>query len=283
VESMDPVSFRSRLLGRLMRELREQAGLTMRYVAACLGADLALVRWFEHGDGSLARAQMAELLDVYREHDPQRREGLLRLAEAAWRSQAGPDFDGAMPDESFADLLWLEDEAHRIRYYSPTAIPDSLHTAEYAEQIARAVLGPSSLPEQVAARLAIAEQRRHIIHRQPEPVAIDVVLEECALRHAGRDRRVWSAQLDHLREIGRLPNVQIRMLPTNATRPPQVVGPFTVFTLPQPYPGTMVHIEYLGGRLFLENGDASDHLHAFDQLRQAAASMDPRARSIVAP
>jgi transcriptional regulator with XRE-family HTH domain len=261
VESMDPVSFRSRLLGRLMRELREQAGLTMRYVAACLGADLALVRWFEHGDGSLARAQMAELLDVYREHDPQRREGLLRLAEAAWRSQAGPDFDGAMPDESFADLLWLEDEAHRIRYYSPTAI----------------------LPEQGAARLAIAEQRRHIIHRQPEPVAIDVVLEECALRHAGRDRRVWSAQLDHLREIGRLPNVQIRMLPTNATRPPQVVGPFTVFTLPQPYPGTMVHIEYLGGRLFLENGDASDHLHAFDQLRQAAASMDPRARSIVAP
>jgi transcriptional regulator with XRE-family HTH domain len=273
VASRDPLSFRALLLGRLMRELRDRSGLTIKYVAVFLGVDVGPVRRLERGEWVPAREQTVALLDVYREHDVAERDGLLRLAEAAWLSRSEVDFDGAVPDESFADLLWLESEASEIRCYSPALIPDLLQTTEYAEHCARTTLDRSVLPEQVDARMELAAQRQRILCRRREQMVSKFVLDECVLRHPVGAPGVWSGQLQHLTNMANLPHVQIDVRPASAgpARPP---GGFTVFGLRPPYPPSVVHIEYIGGRLFLENSSATSHLRAFDQLRKAAVDLD---------
>ncbi|MEH1128355.1 helix-turn-helix domain-containing protein [Micromonospora sp. CPCC 206061] len=270
--SRDQLSFRALLLGRLMRDLRDRSGLTIKSVAVFLGVDVGPVRRLERGEWVPAREQMVALLDVYREHDAGR-DGLLRLAEAAWPSRSEVDFDGAVPDESFADLLWLEFEASEIRCYSPALIPDLLQTAEYAEHFARTTLGRSVLPEQVNARMELAAQRQQILCRRREQMVSEFVLDECVLRHPVGDPAVWSGQLQHLARMADLPHVQIDVRPAKAGTA-QSPGGFTVFGLRPPNPPFVVHVEYLGGRLFLENGYATSHLRVFDQLRKAAVDLD---------
>jgi transcriptional regulator with XRE-family HTH domain len=269
VSGVGVASFRARLLGRLMRGLREESGLTLKYVAAYLGADVGLVRRMEHGQSATTREQMIGLLDVYREHDPSRRERLLRVAEAAWRARSEVDFDGAVPDEAFADLLWLEAEATRIQYYAVTSIPELLHTAEFAEHLASATLGAGTVRQQVDARVQLTVRRQQVLRRS-EQVLLEVVLDECALHHPPGDRQVWAGQLDHLIKLAGSPTIRLQILPAAAVRPPQIVGGFAVFTLREPYPPSVTHIEYLGGRLLLDNGPDTVHSQLFDQLRELA-------------
>ncbi|MEJ3742805.1 helix-turn-helix transcriptional regulator [Actinomycetes bacterium KLBMP 9797] len=267
----DPVvvSFRARVLGRLMRQLRDENGLTIKHVAAYVGVDFALLGRFERGEWSMPRHQVAILLDVYRVHDRDEQERLFRLAEAVWRSRSEMDFDGAVPDESFADLLWLESEATTIHCYAPSGLPDLLHASGYADLVARAVLGERAIQEQVDARVALAARRQQVL-RRPDPVRLEVVLDECVLRHPVCDQRVWAEQLDHLAAVSQMTNVQVRILPAGVARPPHVCGGYCVFALSQPYPALVAHVEYLGGRLLMENGAATAHLQAFDRLREAA-------------
>jgi transcriptional regulator with XRE-family HTH domain len=266
----EAVSFRAGLLGRLMRELREESGLPLKYVAAYLGVDFGLIRRFQHGGWAPTRDQMAGLLNVYREHDPLLRDQLLRLAEAVWRSGSEVDFEGAVQDESFADLLWLEAGATRIQQYSATGLPALLHTAEYAEHLAAALLGADAAREQIDARVELARRRQQAWQR-PEPVGLELVLDECALHHPPSDRRVWVGQLDHLVHMAAWSNVRIQVLPANVPRPPQVAGGFTVFTLSAPFPPSMVHIEHVAGRLLLES---IDHLSFFVRLQGLALAED---------
>ncbi|GLI00948.1 helix-turn-helix domain-containing protein [Phytohabitans aurantiacus] len=266
----DSLSLRSRWLGHHMRELRDQRGLTIKYVAAYLGVDYSAVKRFEHGQHAFTREQVVALMDVYHEFDPHDRDRLLHLAQAVWQSHAQPDFDGAIPDEALADLLWLESEAIKIQHYSPVGIPELLHSAEYAERHAHATSDKDVLPDLIAARTRMSEQRSQLIRRQPNPVQLQVALHECALRHKTGGERVWSGQLEHLRQVATLPNVHMHVLPADAPQPLDLRSAFTLFTLPQPSPAQVVHIEYLGGRLFLEGRGAADHLRAFERLRYAA-------------
>jgi transcriptional regulator with XRE-family HTH domain len=268
---MPTPSLRVRWLGQHMRGLRDDQGLTLKFVATHLGMDFSKVARFERGNQPFTRDQVTALLDLYRAHDPDERAALLRLAQAAWRTQWAVDFDGTIQDESFGDLLWLESEATHIRCYSPQSIPELLHSAEYAGQRALDEMGTAAHAERVAARVRLTTERQQSLSRVPTPVELTVVLDECVLRHPGGDRRVWASQIEHLRRAATLPNVDLRILPAGSPRPPGVQGEFTVFTLPHPSP-LVVHIPYLGGRLFLEH--SYDHVDVFDQLCQAAADAD---------
>jgi transcriptional regulator with XRE-family HTH domain len=269
VNSANVVSFRAAVLGRLMRQLREDSGLTLKYVAACLGVDFGLIRRFEHGLWAATRYQVSGLLDAYREHDPMRRQRLLALAQAVWQARAELDFDGAVPDESFADLLWLEAEATKIQHYAVTAIPDLLHIPEYAEHLARAVFGTDATEQQVDARVQVTVRRQQVRQRS-ESMLLEVVLDECALHHPPADRQVWAAQLAHLIELDETSDVRLQVLPAAVPRPPQVVGGFTVFSLPEPLPAFVVHIEYSGGRLLRENGSDVIDSCLFGRLQELA-------------
>lgn len=258
-------SLRARWLGRLTRRLREDQGLTLKFVAAHLGADFGVVSRFERGEAALTRDHVIALLDAYRVHDTDQRARVLELAEQVWHAKGELDFDGVIPDQSFADVLWLESRACRIHCYQPVTVPDPLCTVDYMPW----AHSDTGLPEQIAAHTRLAQRRQQVLRREPDPPEIFVVLDEPVLDRRGGDVRVWRDQLDHLAEAARLPNVRLRVLTGTASRPVGVDHGFTVFTLPALYPGPVVHIGYLGGRLLLEQS-ADRYLNAFERLDHAA-------------
>jgi transcriptional regulator with XRE-family HTH domain len=242
VTNANEVSFRARLLARLMRQLRQDNGLTLKYVAVQVGVDLGSMRRFEHGGWAPSHDQIVALLDMYREHDPLLRGQLLRLARTVSPAEA----EGVGPDESFADLLWLEAEATTIRHYATTS--------------------PLTLPRQ-AEQLDAAGRARQQMPQRSRPVRLELVVDECALHHPPADHRVWASTLDHLIHTAAPPTTRLQVLPADVARPPQAVGGFTVYTLATPLPPSVVHIEHAAGRLLLES---SDHLSVFTRLQELA-------------
>lgn len=264
VEVMVTVSLRARWLGRRLRGLRDDQGLTLKFVAPHVGVDFSALARVERGEGALTREHVMALLDVYRVHDPQERGAVVELAQQVWQSRGQVDFDGAVPDDGFADVLWLESQACRIQCYSPTALPDLLHSGDHAERAARAGLDDAASPEQVTARVQLARQRCQVWAREPEPPTLLVVVDEPAVRHLGAMER------DHLSGLTASPNISLRVLLVDSARPSDLDHGFTVFTLPPPYPGPVVHIPYLDGRLLLERPHAGQYLAAFDALHRTA-------------
>jgi hypothetical protein len=259
------VSLRSRWLGQLMRQLREEQGLTLKFTAVHLGVDFGVLARFERGEAALTRDRVVGLLDAYRLHDPQERAAVLELAQQVWQARGQVDFDGVIPDQGFADVLWLESLACRIHCYNPTTLPEPLCTVDYTSE----AHPDTASPEQVTARVRLAEKRQQVLRRKPVPPEVCVVLDEPVLDHRTGDLRVWRDQLDYLAGLTRLPNVRLRIVPSGGARPTGLDHAFTVFTLPSPYPGPVVHIPYLGGRVLLEQS-ADRYLTAFEHLDHAA-------------
>jgi transcriptional regulator with XRE-family HTH domain len=262
---VESTSLRACWLGRLLRRLRDDQGLTLRFVAAHLGVEFGVLARFERGETALTRDHVVGLLDAYRMLDNQERAAVLELAQQVWQAQGQLDFDGTIPDQAFADVLWLESQACRIHCYSPTTLPDLLNTVDYATQ---AYLDIAS-SEQIAARIGLAQQRQQVLQRELEPPEVLVILDEPVLNQRTTDERIWRDQLDHLTDLALLPNVHLRILPSNSARPAGADHAFTVFTLPPPYLGPVVDIPYLGGRLLLEE-HAGRYLTAFEHLNHAA-------------
>jgi hypothetical protein len=266
-------SLRARWLANRMRQLRDDQGLARRFVTAHLDIDLSEFGRFERGEQAFTRERVNALLDVYRVHDPDERDLLLRLAQAVWKSGSELDFEGAVPDASFADLLWLESHATHIRCYNPLSIPDLQHTPSHAEQTVRSAAGIAAGRERIDAWKRLTAERQQRLQLHPEQVELTVVMDACALSRPVGNPRDWQDQLDHIRQVATLPNVTVRVLPADVPRQTPVDGAFSTFDLPSPYPvRQVVHIPYLGGRLFLE--DSCAHATAFEQLYRTASDVE---------
>jgi transcriptional regulator with XRE-family HTH domain len=108
----------------------------------------------------------------------------------------------------------IEASAGLIRVYHPTTIPGLLQTMAYAEAVFAS--NPSAPVEDPAIRLAAAArlERQQILFDSSK--RFQLALSEAALRwdFGPRDERL--GQLDRLRQVAPLPNVEIRILPASA-------------------------------------------------------------------
>jgi transcriptional regulator with XRE-family HTH domain len=125
----------------------------------------------------------------------------------------------------------LEQAAAHVGAWEPVAVHGLLQTPEYATAVERADATSRSsvqVEERVAARIA----RQSALHRDDQPVELSVVLDESVLLRVAGDRGVMAGQLDHLLDIGRRRNVELRVLPLSAGRFSAAFGSFYVFTQP---------------------------------------------------
>jgi transcriptional regulator with XRE-family HTH domain len=114
----------------------------------------------------------------------------------------------------------------------------------------------------------------------------EVLLDESVLLRRMGDAAVMHAQLGHLQEVSRLPNVTIRVLPLGGAHPIGT-GSFILLVFPSPQgidPGTdIVYLEQLTrNEVYVdEETEAFAYRRAFDQL--VADSLDPeRSRELIA-
>jgi Domain of unknown function (DUF5753) len=195
-----------RRLSRILTELRVKNGYTANQVTDKLNWGRGKVGRFEAN--VWRRPEMSDIRDLLRiysvaEGDRPRLEELAMLARTRgwWRDY--PDvFDNEFPG--------FENDAARIRTYMPLVLPGLLQTRPYIE----AHMSAGSKPPEWRERALQARVRRQAILERdggtaPELIA---VITEASLAYQWGTPGERRTQINHLIEMARRPNIELRLL-----------------------------------------------------------------------
>ncbi|HEU5155668.1 MAG TPA: helix-turn-helix transcriptional regulator [Streptosporangiaceae bacterium] len=221
----NPPTVRMRRLGAQLRKIREDRGLTLDEAANLLNLSKSALNRMENAQVVVRRHETEYLLIKYGVADRDLRDSLLGLASAG-RSRDWVKRHGALsPESPVKDLVQLEQDSSAIRIFQPFGIPGILQTPDYA----RAVIGsrPPKPNRDLDRAVAFRMARKEVLSG-PEPVRLDVVIGEAALRQHMGGAGVLRDQLQYLLEASSPANVGIRVLPYEATRHPGFDGAFTM-------------------------------------------------------
>jgi len=201
------------VLGSRLRELRRDAGLTGRDLAALAGWHSSKVSRIEYGKQSPsendirvwcrhanAEHQIADLIATLR--------GIEELW-VEWRRQLSL---GTKRRQKLS--ISLAQETKSFRVYDPTIIYGMFQTAEYAAEIMRYGIrfhqATDDLEQGVAARM----ERQQYLYRGGR--IFQVILGEQALRTNIGGPDTMLGQLDRLLAVSSLPNVSLGIIPARA-------------------------------------------------------------------
>ena len=107
------------------------------------------------------------------------------------------------------------------------------------------------------------------------------VLDEAALHRRVGGSGLMRLQLEHLLEVGALPNVAIQVLPFGAGAHPAMGRPFVILVFPERVDPDVVYLEDLTSAFYLEDTDEVDRYNVFfNHLRATALSFDDSAALI---
>jgi transcriptional regulator with XRE-family HTH domain len=205
---------RDRLAGRL-RDLRLEAGITGHELAARCGwspakssrlenartlpSDADVRAWCAAcGHPDLAGELIAESRqadELYQQWKRLTRGGLRRLQET---------------------FLGLHQGSRTQRAYVSNVIPGFLQTADYARALLTTIGRFYGTPDDIDQAVTARRERERILHYGDHRVV--AVLEESVLRYRVGDQAVMAGQLEHLREVMRLPSLALGVIPFTAKR-----------------------------------------------------------------
>ena len=124
------------------------------------------------------------------------------------------------------DLAQMEARAVELGVYVGLSVHGLLQTPEHARALFEA-WQPAYSPEEVERMVTARMARQSIFERSPAPT-LSFVQEEAPLRRPVGGTMVWRQQLEHLLEVGRLRNVTLQVMPTNAEAHPGLDGKIEV-------------------------------------------------------
>lgn len=237
-----------------MRQLREQAGISLMAAAEELEFSRARMYRIENGEVPVRKHDVIAMCSVY--GAPQRMtEVLIGLAQES-KSKGWWHAYGDVVPAWFELYVGMEQAAGRLRSFAPTVIPGLLQTREYAEWVFRKWIGSdeAAVENAVAVRL---ERQSLLTRNRPAAPRLDVLIDEGVLRRAIPDTPGMQKQLANLVNQPDRPNVRVRVIPF-AAGPHQAAssGQFTILEFPavgtaSPEPAT-IYCESLTGALYLD-------------------------------
>ncbi|MFC7279012.1 helix-turn-helix domain-containing protein [Paractinoplanes rhizophilus] len=239
-----------RQVGRLMRQLRERAGISLLAAAEELEFSRARMYRIENGEVAVRKHDVIAMCTVYRA-TPRMTEVLIGLAQESKAKGWWQAYGDVVPSW-FELYVGLEQAARRLRSFAPTLIPGLLQSPEYAEH----VFGtwPGVRPGAVTVRM---ERQRVLTRSDPPAPVLEAIVDEGVLRRAIPDRLGMRKQLAHLVNVSTRPNVCVRVIPF-AAGPHKAAssGQFTILDFPaagaaSPEP-TTIYCETLTGALYLD-------------------------------
>jgi transcriptional regulator with XRE-family HTH domain len=246
-----------RQLGRFLRQLREEAQITVKVAAEELEWSAPKIWRIESGATSMRSLDVEAMCRVYGapDHVTKALMGLARETKARgwWHS-----YGDAIP-AWFELYVGLEASASRLREYEPELIPGLLQTEAYTAEVFR-LHNPEMPADKIEQGVAVRLERQAILTRtRPAPPSLDVVINEAALRRPITDRAAMADQLNHINKMSDLPNISVRALPLNAGlhRAAMAGGMFIVLDFSSnganrsPEPST-VYSDGLTGALYLD-------------------------------
>ncbi len=215
-QSKDPEDDPGAALGETLKDLRLEAGFTTREAAGSrLGYSKDSIGKAETGGHVPTMEMLLLMLDLYQAPDLVRK-AVLRLHAFARKAR------GPIPE--FIEK-WFQNEAKAafLRLWALLLIPGQLQTREYAH----AMFLEEGLDEEEAAEKTDVRIGRQAIIDRPDPVHITAVIHERALHFKIGTPEIMVAQLRHLLELSKRPNVVIQVVRDTGYFP-GLRGPFEI-------------------------------------------------------
>ncbi|MEU1884853.1 helix-turn-helix transcriptional regulator [Micromonospora rifamycinica] len=271
-----------RHLGRVLRQLRVEAGMTVDGAAEALSFSRRKVWQVEAGRSAVSRSDVRTMCAQYAAR-PELVGALVALAGETrargwWHAYGDPLPRWCEPYVSLAA------DACRLREYADGMIPVLLQTRDYATAVCRRRpdLTVGDRDRLVDVRL----RRQEVLRRLPVAPRLEVVLAEAVLLRAVGDPAVMVGQLRHLLEVSRLPQVSLRVVPLAVgVHRALLAGPFLLLDFPpvdrvEPDP-PVVYRELLTGALYLDRAsEVAEYEQAWAGLDAVALGHDESRRLV---
>ena len=226
-------------LGKRLREVRHDAGLTGRGLATLAGWHSSKVSKIEYGKQSPseddirvwcrlchAETQTADLIVTVRD---------IEAMYVEWRRRL---LTGTKARQD--KLISIEGETELFRWYEPILVPGLLHTAEYAAAVLRRVSAFYEIPDDVDRGVSSRMERQQILYQPGHQ--FHFVMGQQALRTFVGDPDVMAGQLDRLLSVMSMARVRVGVIPANA---PYVV-PSNQFII---FDNRVVHVEAVSAEI----------------------------------
>lgn len=194
-----------RRLSRRLLQLRLQSGYTANHVCDLLNWGRGKVGRFEANQWK--RPEMSDIRDLLRVYgvDEAERD---QLEELAIKSRARPwwrEYSAIFENE----FPGFENDAAAIKVFMPLVLPGLLQTQDYAEAFMRVGPRPPAWRRQaLETRLRRQEVLERTDGRAPAMIA---VITEASLLYQWGSKVERRDQIEHLIELGRRPNVDLRI------------------------------------------------------------------------
>jgi hypothetical protein len=255
-------TLRAEWLGKLLRDLREATGLSLKGAGDHVLRDPSAISRMETGSIPLRIADIRELMSLYKVDD-QLRAGLELLARDIWVREW---WDAYAEDVHvhLVDLAWLETRAETIRNFSATVIHGLLQTRDYAEAVMRAV-EPDAPDDHLSQWIEFRLKRQDVLQQQDYTAILD---EGVFLRSFGGNH-VMREQLAHLLDVATRPNVTIRVLPFSKGPLACPESAFTLLAMPAPLP-VVAQATTDTGEIYLEAAKTARFVAAYGRYQRHA-------------
>ena len=268
-ERISPTLRRRRLATRL-RQLREQAGLTVAAAADAVEWTPSKVVWIEGNRGKRPHPNDVRLLCGAYSASPEITESLVQLARDGRMKGWWDPYAHYLPNP-YENYVGLEAEAATVLNFELGMIPGLLQTADYARAM---IEGPAEIgADKVDKRVEVRTTRQTYLRQDP-PMRLLTVIDEAALHRQVGGPEVMRAQLRHLIDIAEeLPRVTIQVIPFARGAHPSMTNGFAILQFPEPEDPDVVYIENAAGGLWLEkDAEVTEHHVAFQHLLGTADS-----------
>jgi len=263
-----PTVRRRRLAARL-RELRENANLTIDEVGDKLECSASKISRIETGHVGVTPRDVRDMLEVYGVGDDER-EALVQLAREArkkgWWHAYNEVFTGS--------FVGLESDASFLHTHQALLVPGLLQTEAYTRAVIRAIR-PDAGEADVELRVRARINRQKLITEESNPPEYWAVLDEAVLHRVVGGPEAMREQLKKLVELASLPHVTLQVVSFSAGAHAGMEAPFLILGFPEQADPDVVYVENTTSGVYLEQPeDVHRYTLMFDHLRAAALKPD---------
>lgn len=260
-----------KMLGRLLRSVRDEAGISPGAAARHISGSASKISRIEGGQVKIKEDDLHELLTLFKVTDTDEWQAMLqfvcRLNNGQWWDPYRDVLDGW-----FLSYLVMESIARHIRTYELLYVPGLLQTRRYAE----AVVGAQhSNKDEIRRRVDMRMQRQRTLLETGAPhlwaVVDQTALDVAALPDGIAGPEVMREQIEFLKEAAKRPNVTIQILPPGVAARAGVGTAFSLLRLRLKRLPAVAYLEYIDDALFLDDPDKADRYEfAMNRLTIAA-------------
>lgn len=249
-------------LGRRLSEIRNEAGLTKRALAALLGWHESKCSRFESGTRSPSERDLRDWATACGAQGAA--EDLVTTARGIegmyveWRKMERTGLKRAQES-----VLPLWERTQRFRIYSPWLIPGPVQTASYITALLTSIRDRRGLVDDVPAAVKVRVDEQKVVYGNH---TFAILLEESVLRYRIGGTDVMAGQLGYLLSAMALPSVSIGIIPQGADR--SRLWPVEGFFL---YDDETVNVELVSAHLtVVQSHELAMYAKTFSELAELA-------------